>query len=272
VVVTALGLVLERLPEGVRATVLERLAEAVTAHPSPGVRLRALMELARRSTAPLPVDADEVVGLMHEARAEARAAGHSSTRAGYPTASGVRDEWRDPMRADDVSLTLGDHVELRTALLVRLLADPDAWNRGTVLSAATDLVVGWRGDYRSLVEAVEALPTESGPEVAAAAAGFLEAVGDLASPGASIVSGSDTEGMGLDELLEDFEDYPTVEVARVLRDMGPAAAGAAPALRRELEQTRRHGLRAGEGIEPDGVGEDALLLRACAEALAAVTG
>ncbi|MFE3459926.1 hypothetical protein ACFXKD_20470 [Nocardiopsis aegyptia] len=269
VVVTGLGIAAARVPAAVRTTVLDRLAETATAHPRPGVRLRALMELARRSSDPLPVDAETLAATMRRARSEARAERLSSARADGPRASGVGGEWLGSMNPDEVSLTLGDHVGLRAALLVRLLDEPDEWDRSSVLSAATDLVAGWRGDHRSLIEAIEALPAASDP--GADTAGFLEAAGQIAEPEAGAVSSTGTEGQDLHALVEDFEDYPTLEVAHALRDMGPAAAAAAPVLRRELDEPRRHSLRAEETIEPDLVGEDEALLLACAEALAAIT-
>lgn len=88
----------------------------------------------------------------------------------------------------------------------------------------------------------------------------------------------DTEA-GLAALLDAWNEQPSEDIARAFAQMGPGAAPAVPALRRELAQWRRANLRRGVAVRvgdrrPDfrAARSDEELREACSRALAAIEG
>ncbi|WP_017594505.1 hypothetical protein [Nocardiopsis potens] len=199
----------------------------------------------------------------------------------------------------------------RTALDVLGFLGPDAAEAAPALAAwATgEDVPGWvpavaaRNHWRITGDAGAALPVlaralEEGGPVPADALEAAVLMGPEAAPLADLIrrylddpeygafrnvaaealwrATGDAEA-ALPAFIAAWENQPEPETAHAFAEMGPAAAQAAPHLRRELARVRRIGLRRGVGIRvgdrtPDfgAVRSDEELRTACTKALAAV--
>jgi hypothetical protein len=214
----------------------EWFGELLTADPDVLVRLAVLTELAAIAGPDQPgVEVGTAVALLEAGYAlpdePVEPAGFTtdtligSVRQLFETAGSGRN--RQPMEPllRAVAASFGDHVDRRVELLAAALRSGHWECRFDALFPASNLIVGWRGDYEPLVRLIGERLGEGRPGFRARATHVLSAIGRLARPAADAlaVALADTDRLASYSTMDRQSPW-VVQWATGLPTIGPALA------------------------------------------------